>query len=185
MLLPIITHTISENWHFLGAFGPSISAFIMIYITEKNRGISRLKNKIIKYQVGFGWILVAISPIFLLLVSLPIGYFISGSWLDFRQFITDNLFSPISTFLWILPLISYGIFEEIGWRGFALPYLQKKFNALTATFILSIFWFLWHFPMFFYRFDFSIDMLIDFYLGLLSVQFILLLSSIVQKEACL
>ena len=93
---------------------------------RKNRGISRLKNKIIKYRVGFGWILVAISPISLLLVSLPIGYFISGSWLDFRQFITDNLFSPISTFLWILPLISYGIFEEIGWRGFALPYLQKN-----------------------------------------------------------
>ena len=48
-----------------------------------------------------------------------------------------------------------------------MPYLQKKFNALTA-FILSIFWFLWHFPMFFYKFDFSIGMLIGFYLGLLS-----------------
>jgi len=168
LVLPIITRTISENWHFLGAFGPSISAFIVLSLTEGKVGISSLKDKIIKYRVGFRWILVSISPIFLLLVSLPIGYFISGSWFDFRQFILDKLFSPVSTFLWILPLISYGIFEEMGWRGFALPRLQKNLNALTTTFILSIFWFLWHFPMFFYRFNFSIGMVIGFYLGLLS-----------------
>ncbi len=168
LVLPIVMHTISENWHFLGAFGPSISAFIILYLTEGRVGISSLKDKITKYRVDFRWILVALSPIFLLLVSLPIGYFISGGWFDFKQFISDTFSSPDSAFLWILPLISYGIFEEIGWRGFALPRLQKKFNALTATFILSIFWFLWHIPMFFYRFDFSIGMIIGFYLGLLS-----------------
>lgn len=168
LVLPIITHTVSVNWHFLGALGPAISAFVVLFLIKGNVGISSLKDKIIKHRVGFRWILVALSPIFLLLVSLPIGYFLSGSWFNFKQFIADNLFSQTSTFLWILPLISYGIFEEIGWRGFALPRLQKKFNALTATFILSIFWFLWHFPMFFYRFDFSIGMVIGFYLGLLS-----------------
>lgn len=168
LVFPIITHIISEKWHFLGAFGPTISAFVVSFLIKGNIGISNLKDKIIKYRVGFRWILVALSPILLLLISLPMGYFISGSWFDFRQFIENNLFSLTSVFLWILPLISYGIFEEIGWRGFALPHLQKKFSALTATFILSIFWFLWHLPMFFYRFDFSIGMMIGFYLGLLS-----------------
>ncbi len=168
LVLPIIAHTVSENWHFLGALGPAISAFVVSYLIKGNIGISNLKDKIIKYRVGFRWILVAISPIFLLLVSLPIGYFISGSWFDFGKFITDKLYSPSSAFLWSLPLISYGVFEEIGWRGFALPHLQKNFNAFTATFILSIFWFFWHLPMFFYRFDFNIGMVIGFYLGLLS-----------------
>lgn len=168
LVLPIITHTVSENWHFLGALGPAISAFVVSYLTKGNVGISSLKDKIIKHRVGFRCILIALSPIFLLLVSLPIGYFISGSWFNFKQFIADNLYSPTSAFIWILPLLSYGVFEEIGWRGFALPHLQKKFSALTATFILSIFWFLWHFPMFFYRFDFSIGMVVGFFLGLLS-----------------
>lgn len=74
--MPIITHTISEDWHFLGAFGPAISAFVVSFLIKGNAGISGLKDKIIKYRVGFRWIIVALSPIFLLLISWPIGYFI-------------------------------------------------------------------------------------------------------------
>jgi membrane protease YdiL (CAAX protease family) len=43
--------------------------------------------------------------------------------------------------------------EEIGWRGFALPRLQAKYNALTASLILGIVWALFHLPLFFTRGD--------------------------------
>ena len=39
--------------------------------------------------------------------------------------------------------------EEIGWRGFALPHLQKRHNALLATLIVGILWGLWHLPLVF------------------------------------
>ncbi|MEQ8756663.1 MAG: CPBP family intramembrane glutamic endopeptidase [Coleofasciculus sp. G1-WW12-02] len=39
--------------------------------------------------------------------------------------------------------------EEIGWRGFALPRLQKRHNALTATLIVGMLWGLWHLPLIF------------------------------------
>jgi membrane protease YdiL (CAAX protease family) len=39
--------------------------------------------------------------------------------------------------------------EETGWRGYALPQLQRRFSPLTATLILAPLWFAWHAPQFF------------------------------------
>jgi membrane protease YdiL (CAAX protease family) len=41
-----------------------------------------------------------------------------------------------------------GLFEEIGWRGFALPYLQQRYSALTSSLIIGLVWALWHVPFF-------------------------------------
>jgi membrane protease YdiL (CAAX protease family) len=41
--------------------------------------------------------------------------------------------------------------EETGWRGFALPHLQRYRQAASATLILAILWACWHLPAFFFR----------------------------------
>jgi membrane protease YdiL (CAAX protease family) len=52
---------------------------------------------------------------------------------------------------WAANIIFYGFGEEIGWRGFALPRLQQRYNALVATAILSVFWTIWHLPLFLFN----------------------------------
>jgi len=46
-------------------------------------------------------------------------------------------------------MFSGPISEEAGWRGFALPRLQKKFSALISSLILGVIWTCWHIPLFF------------------------------------
>ena len=40
------------------------------------------------------------------------------------------------------------LFEEGGWRGFALPRLQRLHGSFIGTLILGILWACWHLPLF-------------------------------------
>lgn len=45
-------------------------------------------------------------------------------------------------------MVGGGGLEEPGWRGFALPYLQKRYSPLRSSLILAVIWAFWHWPMF-------------------------------------
>jgi len=40
--------------------------------------------------------------------------------------------------------------EELGWRGFLLPLLQRKTSPVISALIMSVLWSLWHSPSFFF-----------------------------------
>ena len=48
-------------------------------------------------------------------------------------------------FIVMLPLV--GIAEEVGWRGFLQPELEKKFPLPVATSITAVIWYVWHLPI--------------------------------------
>lgn len=56
--------------------------------------------------------------------------------------------TKINLLVYILPGVLIGaIGEEVGWRGFLLPILQSKMNALNSSVLLGILWGFYHFPI--------------------------------------
>jgi membrane protease YdiL (CAAX protease family) len=139
--------------HYLASFGPMLSALVVTTATEGRHGIRQLLAGILKWRVGLGWILFStLSPIALFAVAAIVGYATNRTWPDLALLgEVDYLpyLGGVGAFL--LWLLTFGVGEEVGWRGFALPRLQQGHSALTATLMLGVAWALWHLPAFFYK----------------------------------
>jgi len=137
--------------HYLTAYGPMLAALIVTEICDGSAGLRELLGRLFKWRVGWLWILIsAFSPVLLWAISTLVIFVVSGSLPDLKLFGQVNYLPYLGIGTWILWILNSGIGEETGWRGFALPRLQKKYSALKATLILASGWIIWHFPFFFY-----------------------------------
>lgn len=55
---------------------------------------------------------------------------------------------PLFLLSFVLTALAQGGMEEPGWRGFLQPMLQKRWSPLVAALIVSLFWSLWHLPLY-------------------------------------
>lgn len=77
------------------------------------------------------------SMLFVLAVFCPIGFF-SASSRPFTEWETP------SVVISILCMIAGCIGEEIGWRGFLLPTLNRNLSLITSALIIGVIWGAWH-----------------------------------------
>ena len=152
-----IIQPIFPQWfHYFVAYGPMLSALIVTWATQGQLGVKELWGRITKWRVGGIWWLVALSPLIIgFLITLAMN-FLTNNKISLSELGEIHFLPPLgigALFLWF---VTFGIGEEIGWRGYALPRLQKNRSALHATIILACLWALWHLPQFFYLFDPSI-----------------------------
>jgi membrane protease YdiL (CAAX protease family) len=139
--------------YYLASFGPLSAALIVTGLTEGGKGLRKLLGRLVKWRVGFRYFaFVILGPIGLFALAMLVNRLITGAWPDLHLLgEADYLpyLTPIGTLaLWLL---TYSLGEETGWRGFALPHLQRNRPASSATLILALFWACWHIPAFFFR----------------------------------
>src|SRR4051794_17880588 len=139
--------------HYFGSVGPVSAAFIVTYYSEGMNGVKELSSRIFKWKISVAWYIVAIAGPFLIYVIASVAAAKMGNQsFKLSDFGHNNEFPQFSApAFFLFNLVPFGFGEEVGWRGFALPCLQKKFNAFTSTVLLTIFWAVWHAPAFLYR----------------------------------
>ncbi len=128
-------------------FGPSIAGVIVVALTMGKAGMQDLGQRALRWRVGWRWWMVALffSGI-LLTIAIGINLMMGGAMPSFAFFREGWYWAPV---YFLLTLIGGPLGEEFGWRGFALPNLQRKWNPTLAGIIIGTLWGLWHLPLFF------------------------------------
>ncbi|HEX6268885.1 MAG TPA: CPBP family intramembrane glutamic endopeptidase [Anaerolineales bacterium] len=139
--------------YYFGSFGPLIAALIVTARTEGGAGIRNLLSRMFKWRVEFRYYAFAVlAPVALFILAVLVNRVIIGAWPDFSLLGQPDYLPYLGPLgVLILWLLTYGLGEETGWRGFALPHLQRNRSAASATLILAILWAGWHLPAFLFR----------------------------------
>jgi membrane protease YdiL (CAAX protease family) len=126
--------------------GPTLAAFIMTATTEGREGVRRLLGRYVLWRVGLRWYLFALLGIPLIMVLGTMVYSMELPNLGALGG-PSYLLSYLGYFA-LVTLLGGPLLEEGGWRGFALPRMERLHGPLLASLILGVLWALWHLPEF-------------------------------------
>ena len=140
--LIVVPLNLPDSLKALATAGPPISAFLILALTSGKPGVLRLLRSYVHWRVGVQWYLVTLVGVQVLMLLAYVV--VPGAFADFVA--PDWSFIPfyLSAFALSVFLAGGPLLEEGGWRGFALPRLQRLHGPLVGTLILGALWSLWH-----------------------------------------
>ena len=123
---------------------PNISAILLlIFYLKDESGVRRLTSGWRKWRVSPKWYLLAFAPMFVYFLSAGIYRAIGGIPPGPDPIPALGFSFPIFA---IIAIFTGATGEELGWRGFALPRLQRRCSALISSLLLGLYWGIWHLP---------------------------------------
>jgi uncharacterized protein len=127
---------------------PAIAALLAAALTGGRGALRELGSRLVRWRVGWQWyVVVILGPAVFSLAVAGIYALFGGSWAEAAPpAILAGPLLLLPLFLAILTLTD-GLGEELAWRGFALPRLLTRYNALVASVVLGVIWALWHLPL--------------------------------------
>ena len=126
---------------FLAVYAPAIAAFIIVTYNAGIGGLQRYLSRLLLWRCSQAWYAF-------LIVGIPLLFYGGSAWKG-NLFTEPFPFPSFQSLLIALLLAAIkGPIEEFGWRGLALPLLQRKLAPIWAALILGIVWGFWHLPTF-------------------------------------
>lgn len=135
-----ITRVVSISPAFLNtlvifaAWTPNLAALFVTGVNNGKEGIKNLFAGWFKWRVKVGWYLFGLAPIVIAFASAGLYALYGGPSSGQGTGITGAT---------LLSMIIFHTFqgatgEELGWRGYALPRLHRRYSALTSALMLGL-----------------------------------------------
>ena len=123
-------------------FGPGLAAVLVAFMAGGRRELIGLLRQLGRWRVNARWYGVALGvPLAIPAAALGAAV-IAGARVPSWEL--SDVLQVAGTL--IVTLVVVGLFEELGWRGFLLPRLQRDRDALWAALMVGLVWLPWHLP---------------------------------------
>lgn len=121
----------------IGGLGPAFAIIILKF----KQSVFTKANDVLRY--------IFYSPnqkktILVICITSLMQFIIIACFCDRRSGLSLFMLLPY----WLLMAIVGGGMEELGWRGFLQPEVEKHLPFIPATLIVGIIWTCWHIPLF-------------------------------------
>lgn len=124
----------------LAVYSPGLAGLFLVWWHHGLKGLGSFLRRLTLWRAPIIWWLFLILGIPAIVYT---GAAVKGT-------IGDPF--PFSPWTQVFPALVLALFlgpiEEFGWRGLALPLLQRRFAPVWAGLILGIIWATWHIPSF-------------------------------------
>jgi len=130
----------SNPLFILAVYAPGFAGIFLVWRSYGLKGLGGFFRRLTLWRMPVVWWLF-------LLLGIPaikyLGAALNGT-------ISDPF--PFSPWYLVFPALAHAFFlgtiEEFGWRGLALPLLQRKMAPFWAGLVVGIIWAAWHIPAF-------------------------------------
>ncbi len=122
--------------------GPSIAGLLLTGLVYGKAGFRELLARLFRWRVGARWYAVALLSAPFVLMAVLLALSLTSSVYLPGIFASENKSALL--LMGIMGGLMAGIFEELGWTGFAIPRLRLRYNILATGLIVGLLWGAWH-----------------------------------------
>lgn len=127
--------------YYLANWAPAISALILVLYRHGVIGVRRYLSRVFLWRTSLSWY-------GLIFIIAPLVFYVAALFKD-GAYPALFPFASIQVYLLALLLMVFkGPVEEFGWRGLALPLLQRRMAPIWAGLVVGVIWAVWHTPAF-------------------------------------
>lgn len=129
----------------IAVLGPPLGGLISTYTLEGKEGLKAFVKSFFSLKFGLKtWLLI--FGVFG--ISTLISWILPEFWGEERvgMFLPNAYIFPL---YWLAMVFFGGGQEEIGWRAYILPHLERHLGVAKASLVLGIVWAVWHIPLWF------------------------------------
>ena len=132
--------SMSNPLFILAVYSPGIAGLFLVWWYYGLKGLGKFLQRLTLWRAPIRWWLF-------LIFGIPAVAYVGAA---VKGTISDPF--PFSPWYQVFPALLMALFlgpiEEFGWRGLALPLLQRRFAPAWAGLILGVVWATWHIPSF-------------------------------------
>lgn len=134
-------------------FGPAVGAMVLIASRSapgaRRRALGGLLLRVVRPRAGAGWYVLALV-LFPAVSILGIGILgLLGAPVNIPLLGSDpaTIAAQVVTVFVTTAVLGGPLGEEIGWRGYLLPTLQRRWSPLVSSAVVGVVWGMWHLPL--------------------------------------